>query len=139
MAPAGASSFPSLHSCTFRSCNPVKGCPQSAGSRAHRFRSWSIRPTDIGSAFPWCIRSAFPCCCSIDNAKRCIFPISSYLLPLFNSSSCFLNFSFSSLSNVSLLFSVLMQCCSNIWLPAIHEGWAGFIQWLAALTLYSIS
>lgn len=128
MAPAGASSFPSLHSCTFRSCNPVKGCPQSAGSRAHRFHSWSIRPTDIGSTFLSYIRSVFLYCCSIGSAKRCIVPVFSYLLPSIKSSNCFLNFSFSSLSNISLLFSVLMQCCSNIWLPAIHEGCGGFTQ-----------
>ena len=134
MAPARASSFLSSHSCISRSCTPTRGCPQSAGSRAHRFRSWSIRPTDIGSAFPWCIRSAFPCCCSIGSAKRCIFPISSYLLPFFKSSSCFLNISFSSLSSVSLLFPVCMQCCSNIWLPAIHEGCGGFMQWFPTFT-----
>ena len=134
MDPEGASSFPASHSCISRSYIPTRGCPQSAGSRAHRFRSWSIRPTDIGSASPWCIRSAFPCCCSIDNAKRCIFPISSYLLSFFKSSSCFLSFSFSSRSNVSLLFPVCMQCCSNIWLPAIHEGCGGFTQWFPAFT-----
>lgn len=139
MAPAGASSFPSLHSCTSRSCIPIRGCRQSAGSRVRRFRSSSIRPTDIGSAFLSCIRSAFPYCCSIGNAKRCIFPVSSYLLPFFKSSNCFLNFSFSSRSSVSLLLSVCIQCCSNIWLPAIHEGWAGFMQWFPVLTLYSMS
>lgn len=81
MAPKGASSFPSSHSCTSRSCIPTRGCPQSVGSRVRRFRSSSIRPADIGSAFLSCTRPALRHCDSIGSAMRCIFPISSYLLP----------------------------------------------------------